>query len=76
LCSRGVLSQPRSSVGVSAFSLSASRMDEAVRQYMVGLGKLRWERMTDAQKAAHIRRMVAGQRKARKHRQAKARGGK
>ena len=51
-------------------------MDEAVRQYMVGLGKLRWERMTDAQKAAHIRRMVAGQRKARKHRQAKARGQK
>ena len=46
-------------------------MDEAVSRYMAGLGKLRWQNMTDAQKAAHIRRMVAGQRKARLHRRAK-----
>jgi ActR/RegA family two-component response regulator len=49
-------------------------VDEAIRAYMVSLGRLRWERMTDAQKEAHIRRMVAGQRKARLHRKAKKRG--
>jgi hypothetical protein len=41
------------------------------REYLASLGRLRWESMTEAQKAAHIKRMVAGQRKARLHRRAK-----
>jgi len=46
------------------------------KEYLTMLGRRRWESMTEAQQAAHIRRMVAGQRKARKHRKAKMRGGK
>jgi len=42
-----------------------------VREYLASLGRLRWQGMTEAQKAAHIRKMVAGQRKARLHRRAK-----
>jgi len=37
------------------------------------LGRLRWESMTAAQQAEHVRVMVAGQRRKRKHQQAKAR---
>lgn len=42
-------------------------------EYLRMLGKRRWESMTPEQQAAHIRRMVAGQRKKRRHRQAKVR---
>jgi hypothetical protein len=46
------------------------------KEYLMMLGKRRWELMTPAQQEAHIRKMVAGQRRARKHRQAKVRGAK
>ena len=46
------------------------------REYLASLGRLKWAKMSEAAKAAHIRKMVAGQRRARKHRQAKARGTK
>ena len=46
------------------------------REYLASLGRLKWAKMSEAAKAAHIRKMVAGQRRARKHRQAKARGAK
>ena len=42
-----------------------------VREYLASLGRRRWESMPEAQKAAHIKLMVAGQRKARLHRRAK-----
>ncbi len=45
--------------------------DEVIRAGMRALALLRWSKATPEQKAEQARRMVAGQRKARKHRQAK-----
>lgn len=45
---------------------------DALVEIMRMLGHRRWDSMTEAQKQEHIRRMVAGQRRSKRHRRAKA----
>ena len=45
-----------------------SLVDEAVARYMAGLAKLKWDGLTPAQKAEHVRLMVMGRAKARRRR--------
>ena len=41
-------------------------VDEVVARYMAGLAKLKWDGLTPAQKAEHVRLMVKGRAKARR----------
>ena len=47
-----------------------SLVDEAVARYMAGLANLKWDGLTPAQKAEHVRLMVRGRAKARRLRKA------
>jgi hypothetical protein len=48
-------------------------MDELIREAMRRIASIRWAKATAAQRAAQARKMVAGRRRARKHREAKIR---
>ena len=54
------------------------RMGKQAKAESIGamLARLRWSKATGEQRAEQAEKMAAGRRKARKHRQAKARGAK